>query len=168
MLDRAPSPSRCCATGPSLSREGRGLDGQPVIIGAGLAGLMTALHLAPRPVVVLTKASLGAEAASGWAQGGVAAALGADDDTSLHVADTLASGDGLSDRAAVERIICAGAQVIDDLVRHGVAFDRDAAGALTFGLEAAHSRRRIVHAGGGDGAGRAILRALVWAARRSP
>jgi len=144
------------------------LDGQPIIVGAGLAGLMTALHLAPLPVVVLTKASLGAEAASGWAQGGVAAALGADDDAALHVADTLASGDGLCDPAAVERIIGAGAQVIDDLVRHGVAFDRDAAGTLTFGLEAAHSRRRIVHAGGGDGAGRAILRALVAAARRTP
>jgi L-aspartate oxidase len=143
------------------------LAGQPIIIGAGLAGLMTALHLAPQPVIVLTKASLGAEAASGWAQGGVAAALGADDDTALHVADTLASGDGLSDPTAVERIIGAGAQVIQDLGRHGVAFDRDAAGALTFGLEAAHSRRRIVHAGGGDGAGRAILRALVAAARRT-
>src|SRR5690242_20689603 len=91
------------------------LTGQPIIVGAGLAGLMTALHLAPLPVVVLTKASLGAEAASGWAQGGVAAALGADDDASLHVADTLASGDGLSDPAAVQRIIGAGAQVIDEL-----------------------------------------------------
>ena len=168
MLDRAPSPSRCCATGPSLSRKARGLTGQPIIIGAGLAGLMTALYLAPQPVIVLTKASLGAEAASGWAQGGVAAALAADDNTALHVADTLASGDGLCEPAAVERIIGAGAQVIDDLARHGVAFDRDATGALTFGLEAAHSRRRIVHAGGGDGAGRAILRALVAAARRTP
>ena len=144
------------------------LTGQPIIIRAGLAGLMTALHLAPQPVVVLTKASLGAEVASGWAQGGVAAALGADDDTALHIADTLASGDGLSEPTTVARVIGAGAQVIEDLARHGVAFDRDAAGALTFGLEAAHSRRRIVHAGGGDGAGRAILRALVWAARRTP
>src|SRR5260221_597505 len=73
--------------------------GQPIIVGAGLAGLMTALHLAPQPVVVLTKASLGAEAASGWAQGGIAAALGADDDAALHAADTLASGDGLAARA---------------------------------------------------------------------
>jgi L-aspartate oxidase len=168
MRRAAPSPSRRYATGPSLSREGRGLAGQPIVIGAGLAGLMTALHLAPQPVVVLTKASLGAEAASGWAQGGVAAALGADDDAALHVADTLASGDGLCDPAAVARIIGAGAQVIEDLARHGVAFDRDAAGALAFGLEAAHSRRRIVHAGGGDGAGRAILCALVAAAGRTP
>jgi L-aspartate oxidase len=151
-----------------MARRTEQLAGQPIIIGAGLAGLMTALHLAPLPVVVLTKASLGAEAASGWAQGGVAAALGADDDTALHVADTLASGDGLSDPTAVQRIVGAGAQVIDDLARHGVAFDRDAAGALAFGLEAAHSRRRIVHAGGGDGAGRAILRALAAAARRTP
>jgi L-aspartate oxidase len=142
--------------------------GQPIIIGAGLAGLMTALHLAPQPVVVLTKASLGSQAASGWAQGGIAAAVGADDDTALHVADTLASGDGLCDPIAVTRIIAAGAQVVDDLARHGVVFDRDAAGDLALGLEAAHGRRRIVHAGGGDGAGRAILRALVDAARRRP
>jgi len=144
------------------------LAGQPIIVGAGLAGLMTALHLAPQPVVVLTKASLGAEAASGWAQGGIAAALGADDDSALHAADTIASGDGLSDPETVERITRAGAQVVEELARRGVVFDRSEAGDLALGLEAAHSRRRIVHAGGGDGAGRAIMRALVAAARRTP
>ncbi len=142
--------------------------GQPIIVGAGLAGLMTALHLAPQPVIVLTKASLGAEAASGWAQGGIAAALGADDDAALHAADTLASGDGLSDPEAVARVTCAAAQVVEELARRGVVFDRSATGELALGLEAAHGRRRIVHAGGGDGAGRAIMQALVAAARRTP
>src|SRR5260221_2621954 len=142
--------------------------GQPIIVGAGLAGLMTALHLAPQPVIVLTKASLGAEAASGWAQGGIAAALGADDDAALHAADTLASGDGLSDPEAVARVTRAAAQVVEELARRGVVFDRSATGELALGLEAAHGRRRIVHAGGGDGAGRAIMQALVAAARRTP
>jgi L-aspartate oxidase len=144
------------------------LSGQPIIIGAGLAGLMTALHLAPQPVVVLTKASLGAEAASGWAQGGIAAALGADDDAARHAADTIASGDGLCDAEAVARVTRAAAQVVAELARRGVVFDRNAAGELALGLEAAHSRRRIVHAGGGDGVGRAIMQALVDTARRTP
>src|SRR5260370_10581414 len=91
--------------------------GQPIIVGAGLAGLMTALHLAPQPVVVLTKASLGAEAASGWAQGGIAAALGADDAAALHAPDPLASRDGLSDPAAVARVTRAAAQVVEELAR---------------------------------------------------
>jgi len=142
--------------------------GQPIIVGAGLAGLMTALHLAPQPVIVLTKASLGTQAASGWAQGGIAAALGADDDAARHAADTIASGDGLCDPEAVARVTRAGAQVVAELARRGVVFDRSEAGDLALGLEAAHSRRRIVHAGGGDGAGRAIMRALVDAARRTP
>jgi L-aspartate oxidase len=71
----------------------------PVIIGGGLAGLMTASRLAPMPAVVLAKAPLGAEASSGWAQGGIAAAIGPDDDPELHLADTLAAGDGLCDVA---------------------------------------------------------------------
>ena len=100
------------------------LAGQPIVIGAGLAGLMTALQLAPQPVVVLSKAPLGAEAASGWAQGGIAAALGADDNCDLHATDTLACGDGLSDPGVVERVTGAARQAIDDLVRYGVVFDR--------------------------------------------
>ena len=68
------------------------LVGRPVIIGGGAAGLMTALQLAPEPVVLLSKSPLGAEASSMWAQGGLAAAVGADDDPALHLADTLAAG----------------------------------------------------------------------------
>ena len=140
---------------------------QPIVVGAGLAGLMTALHLAPEPVLVLSKASLGAESASGWAQGGIAAALGPDDDIRRHIADTLACGEGLCDVTTVERILRAARAAIDDLGRRGVAFDRTPKGELALGLEAAHSRRRIVHAGG-DGTGREIMRALVAAVRRTP
>src|SRR5579872_4919445 len=137
----------------------KSIDQRPVIIGSGLAGLITALHLAPQPVVLLTKARLGGETSSALAQGGIAAAVGPDDAPALHIADTLAAGDGLCERAAVERIVRAGPTAIEDLARYGVNFDRDAQGALRLGLEAAHSRKRIVHAGG-DATGRELIRAL--------
>jgi L-aspartate oxidase len=141
--------------------------GRPVIIGAGLAGLMTALDLAPMPVVVLSRTALGSGIASAFAQGGIAAAIGDDDTPALHAEDTLAAGDGLSDRAVVERITAAAPAAVEELVRRGVAFDRDGDGRLMLGLEAAHRRRRIVHAGG-DRSGAEIMRALVDAVRRTP
>jgi L-aspartate oxidase len=140
--------------------------GRPVIIGAGLAGLMTALDLSPLPVIVLSRTPLGSGIASAFAQGGIAAALGAEDDPALHAADTLAAGDGLSDRDTVERVTAAAPAAIADLIRRGVAFDRDGDGRLMLGLEAAHGRRRIVHAGG-DRTGAEIMRALVEAVRQT-
>jgi L-aspartate oxidase len=140
---------------------------RPIIIGAGLAGLMTALHLAPMPVLVLAGAPLGSGAASAWAQGGVAACVGVDDDPAGHLADTLAAGDGLCDAGVAARILRAGPDSIATLARHGVEFDRTADGRLALGLEAAHSRRRIVHAGG-DGTGAEIMRALIAAVQRTP
>ena len=140
---------------------------RPIVIGAGLAGLMTALHLAPLPVLVLARAPLGDGAASAWAQGGVAACVGADDDPARHLEDTLAAGDGLCDAAVAARILRAGPDSIAALARHGVAFDRAADGSFVLGLEAAHSRRRIVHAAG-DGTGAEIMRALIAAVRRTP
>jgi L-aspartate oxidase len=145
----------------------RDLIGCPVIIGGGLAGLMIALHLAPEPVVVLSKAPLGAEASSAWSQGGVAAAIGDDDNPGLHWADTLAAGNGMVDEDATRRIVDEAPAVIDELLRRGVRFDRAPDGALLLGREAAHSRRRIVHATG-DGTGREIMRALVTAVRATP
>ena len=138
-----------------------------LIVGAGLAGLLTALHLAPRPVTILTAGALGTLSSSAWAQGGVAAAVGPDDSTELHLADTLAAGAGLCDPEAARRIVEAGPGVIETLARYGARFDRDEAGALRVGMEAAHSRRRIVHATG-DGAGREIVRALVAAVAATP
>jgi L-aspartate oxidase len=138
----------------------------PVIVGGGIAGLMTALRLAPIPTVVLTKAPLQTEASSAWAQGGIAAAIGPDDDPALHLADTLAAGDGLCDVDVAERVTAAGPAAIEMLLRYGVRFDRDSAGAMQLGLEAAHGRRRIVHATG-DGTGKEIMRALVAAVRET-
>lgn len=145
----------------------RDLAGRPVIIGAGLAGLMTALELAPEPVVLLSAAPLGAEASSALAQGGLAACVGPDDSPDLHVADTLAAGDGLCDEAVVRRIVEAAPAAIERLQRLGVAFDLLPNGGLSLGLEAAHSRRRIVHATGAA-TGSALMRALVAAVRQAP
>src|SRR5258708_24230026 len=143
------------------------LAGNPVIIGGGIAGLMTALRLAPHPTVLLSKAPLGVEASTPWAQGGLAASLGDDDEPKLHLADTLGAGAGLCDADISGRIVRAAPAAIDALARLGVAFDRTADGALSLRLEAAHSRRRIVRAAG-DGAGPELMRTLVRAVRHTP
>jgi L-aspartate oxidase len=145
----------------------RDLDGRPLIIGGGVAGLMTALQLAPEPCVLLSKAPLGLETSSILAQGGIATAVGPDDDPPQHIADTLTAGDGLCVAPIVEAIIRAAPAAIADLERFGVQFDRGPDGALSLGLEAAHRRKRIVHAGG-DATGREIIRALTRAVRATP
>ncbi|MFB9267823.1 L-aspartate oxidase [Bradyrhizobium erythrophlei] len=143
------------------------LNGRPVIIGGGAAGLMTALELAPEPVVLVSKSPLGAEASSMWAQGGLAAAVGEDDTPALHLSDTIAAGAGLSDETAASRIVHDAPAAVERLVELGVAFDRRTDGRYCLGLEAAHGRNRILHATG-DGTGREIMRALIAAVRRTP
>ncbi|HYP63164.1 MAG TPA: L-aspartate oxidase [Acidocella sp.] len=138
-----------------------------IIIGGGAAGLMAALAAAPRKVILLNPGPLGASAASAMSQGGLAAAIGADDDVALHVADTLAAGAGLCDRAAVERIIGAGPALVEKLLRLGVRFDQNKNGGLALGLEAAHARPRILHANG-DQTGAEIMRALIELVRQTP
>jgi L-aspartate oxidase len=150
-----------------MSTDLSALSGQPVIIGGGAAGLMTALQLAPEPVVLLSKSPLGAEASSLWAQGGLAAAMGEDDDPALHLADTIAAGAGLCDAAVARRIVKAAPAAVEHLAKLGVAFDRRPDGGWRLGLEAAHGRKRIVHATG-DGTGREIMRALIAAVRLCP
>ncbi|GBQ82070.1 succinate dehydrogenase flavoprotein subunit [Gluconacetobacter johannae DSM 13595] len=142
------------------------LAGRPVIAGAGLAGLATAL-LMDRPCVVLSPAPLAADAASTLAQGGIAAAIGPDDTPELHARDTLAAGAGLCDPVAVEAITRAGPDAVAALAGLGVAFDRRPDGRPDLHLEAAHSRPRIAHANG-DGTGAEIMRALVARVRATP
>lgn len=150
-----------------MSTDMSDLSGQPVIIGGGAAGLMTALALAPQPVVLLSKSPLGAEASSMWAQGGLAAAVGEDDTPALHLADTIAAGVGLCDESAASRIVRGAPDAVARLAKLGVAFDRRPDGGWRLGLEAAHGRNRIVHATG-DGTGREIMRALIAEVRRTP
>lgn len=150
-----------------MSSDIRNHEDRPVIIGGGIAGLLIALHFAPEPVLLLSRAPLGTEASSAWAQGGLAAAMGDDDDPALHLADTLAAGDGLCDGAIASRILYAAPSAIEALAEFGVRFDRTPRGRLRLGLEAAHSRRRVIHADG-DGSGREIMRALIAAVRSTP
>ncbi|TCK31081.1 L-aspartate oxidase [Ancylobacter aquaticus] len=138
-----------------------------VVVGGGVAGLATALRLAPLPVTLVVASPLGNDAATGWAQGGIAAALGADDRPDLHAIDTLSAGAGLSQPLVARRVAGAAPGAIDWLVGLGTPFDRNPNGSLALGLEAAHSRRRIVHAQG-DGTGRVVLETLTRAARACP
>lgn len=131
-----------------------------IIVGGGVAGLMAALAAAPRPVILINAGPLGHGAASWLSQGGMAAAVGADDDISLHVQDTLQAGAGLCDPDVVQRIIESGPAIVKKLQALGVAFDTTSTGELALGLEAAHCRKRILH-GGGDKTGETIMRALM-------
>ncbi|MDR1430873.1 MAG: L-aspartate oxidase [Propionibacteriaceae bacterium] len=139
----------------------------PVIVGAGLAGLTTAIELSPTPCLVVTAGALGMHTSTDWAQGGVAAAVGEDDSPKIHAQDTLAAGAGLCDPDAVRRITAQGPAAIEWLAGIGTQFDRRADGRLKRGLEGAHSRRRIVHAMG-DKTGAELLRAVIAKAKSTP
>jgi L-aspartate oxidase len=138
-----------------------------LVVGGGIAGLATALHLAPTPVVLMAAAPLGTGASTPWAQGGIAAALGPDDGPELHAGDTLHAGAGLSDPTVARKVAEEAPACIAWLRQNGVVFDQAPGGALALGLEGAHSHRRIVHANG-DGTGRAVLDALIRAVRATP
>ncbi|MEM8749527.1 MAG: L-aspartate oxidase [Pseudomonadota bacterium] len=138
-----------------------------IIIGGGLAGLFCALKLAPRPVTILTAASLGKGASSAWAQAGIAAAVAPGDTIEKHVADTVEAGAGIVDENIATLMASQAADRITDLLAYGVPFDRDLEGKLAVSKEAAHSEHRIVRVRG-DMAGRAIMEALVATVRETP
>jgi L-aspartate oxidase len=131
-----------------------------IVVGAGAAGLYTALVAAREGArVALVSRSPLAESASYWAQGGLAAALADDDSPELHLEDTLTAGRNAS-RESAARVLCDEAPArVHDLESLGVRFDADRRGALALGLEGGHSRRRVVHAGG-SATGRRITRDL--------
>jgi L-aspartate oxidase len=135
-----------------------------LVVGSGLGGLIAAVRAtdAGHRVTLVTKAAL-SDSNTRYAQGGIAAALFPDDSTDAHILDTLRAGAGLCDPTAVTVLCEEGPARVRDLIRFGVDFDRDESG-ITRGLEAAHSRSRVLHAGG-DATGAAIERALVATVR---
>ena len=137
-----------------------------LVLGSGVAGLSVAVRLCQAnercSVAVLTKAEL-SQSTTRWAQGGVAAVLGGDEDsTDLHLADTLEAGAGLCDPDAVRVLVEEGPARVEELIALGARFDREASGSLSLALEGGHSRARVVHAGG-VATGAEVERALVAA-----
>jgi L-aspartate oxidase len=146
-----------------------------LVLGSGVAGLSAAVRLAdpvpaagpaPLSLGVLTKGTL-SQSATRWAQGGVAAVLGGDEDsTDLHLADTLRAGAGLCDEEAVRILVDEGPACVNELIALGAEFDRETTGSLALAREGGHSRARVVHAGGAA-TGAEVERALVDATYRS-
>src|SRR5215210_1643909 len=141
---------------------------RPVIVGTGIAGLWTAWRLASEgiPAVLITKEAL-IDSASAWAQGGIAVALGPGDSPGQHAADTLAASDGLADPEAVRILTNEGPDRVYELLAMGAKFDRGPDGKLGLALEAAHTRARIIHAGG-DRTGAALISCLAQVIRDHP
>lgn len=146
-----------------------------VVVGAGIAGLRAAIGLAETvgekgTVLVVTKEAM-AESNTAYAQGGIAVAMGGEQDIALHLSDTLAAGDGLVDREAAEVLVREGSIRVEELLRWGTAFDRYGQGAHAGELmrtrEGAHSLPRILHADG-DATGRVIALSLVKKVKAIP
>jgi len=130
-----------------------------LVVGSGIAGLRAAVDLAEHgSVTILTKADP-AESNTGYAQGGIAAAVGPDDSPQEHYEDTMAAGDGLCDEAAVRVLVEDGVGYVRELVDWGARFDRDRTGQPALAKEGAHRTRRVLHAK--DATGREIGR-LLW------
>lgn len=138
-----------------------------VVVGAGLAGLFTALKLAPLPVTVVSGARFGEGASSLWAQAGIAAALAEGDSPEQHAEDTIRAGAGIVDEKIAQLLAREARDRVEDLLSYGVPFDKDLEGHFSLGREAAHGRNRILHVKG-DTAGRAIMHALLEAVRATP
>lgn len=131
-------------------------DPRPIVVGSGIAGLTTALSLSGSVVVTAQRIGQGS---SNLAQGGMAAAIGSDDDARRHAADTVTVSGAIGDRSMAETIAAEAPGRIDWLRHLGAEFDALPDGTLDLGREAGHSRRRIVHAGG-DRTGAEIMRAM--------
>jgi len=145
------------------------VDTDYLVVGSGIAGLMSALHLSAHGrVTVLTKKDR-AESNTNYAQGGIACVITSEDSFETHVHDTLRAGAGLCDEAVVRRIVSAGPERIAELERFGLAFaerDESLGGGYDLGKEGGHTKRRVLHAG--DITGRAIEEVLLGQAHVRP
>jgi len=150
-------PTRLAAPAP-----GWVVDTDVVVVGSGIAGLTTALHIARQSslrVLLVTKDVLAA-GSTRWAQGGIAAALGKGDSPEHHFDDTIVAGAGVCDEAAVRVLVREGPAAVRELAQIGARFDRGEDGTISLTREGGHHRDRIAHAGG-DATGAEIERALV-------
>jgi len=136
-----------------------------LVLGSGVAGLRAALGLAAHGGVLVATKDQPTESNTGYAQGGVAVAIGSDDDTSLHLEDTLRAGGGIASKAAGELLVGEGPERIRELASWGARFDREE-GRFHMTREGAHSRRRVLHALG-DATGWEILRTLLAKAQQA-
>lgn len=139
-----------------------------IVVGSGVAGLTTALHVRSfgLSVLLVTKARVD-EGSTKWAQGGIAAALGPGDTPGQHEIDTLVAGAGLCDREAVKVLVSEGPEAVRKLIARGAVFDKEASGEISLTREGGHHRNRILHAGG-DATGAEVSRALLAAVRNDP
>ncbi len=135
-----------------------------IVVGTGVAGMMVALNAEGRSVTMLSKATVESGSSSVLAQGGVAVALGEEDSPQLHAKDTLSVACGLGDPEITALVTEEGPARIEELIMLGAELDRDDDGSLALGREAAHQRRRIVHASG-DATGAELVRTLALATR---
>jgi len=139
-----------------------------LVVGSGVAGLATALTAAERGghVMVLCKGRIG-DTNTHYAQGGIAAAVGPDDDVELHAGDTLRLGYGISEQRVVEAITAAAPDAMDWLVESGMSFDRQPSGHFSLGMEGGHRLPRILHSGG-TSTGKELQRVLAARAQQHP
>ena len=150
-----------------MNRIQKKLSFDALIVGSGIAGLRAAVGLAESGArVALVTKDDPTDSNTGYAQGGIAAAVSEDDRVELHLQDTLLAGDGLCDEDAVRVLVEEGPERIQELIDWGTRFDREGT-RLAFAREGAHSRRRVLHAQG-DSTGMEIVRALLARARQFP
>jgi L-aspartate oxidase len=138
-----------------------------IVIGAGIAGLFTAIKAGEtRDVLMITKRAV-MESNTRYAQGGIAAVIAEDDSPKFHRQDTMTAGAGLCDRQAVDVLVNEGPSCVQDLIKYGTKFDLAEDGEYALTKEGAHSHRRILHAHG-DATGAEIVRALAETAKKNP
>ena len=140
---------------------------QFLVVGGGITGLSAAVRLSKAGSVLLVTKEALAESNTSYAQGGIAVAMGGDEDVKLHLSDTLAAGDGLVDQPAAALLVEAGPKRVEELLGFGTEFDRGLNGELERTREGAHSLSRILHAHG-DATGKEIARALLEHVRHLP
>lgn len=137
-----------------------------LVIGSGVAGLRAAIELAPHGTVLIVTKDLPTESSTEYAQGGIAVALSDEDKVGIHLDDTLKAGDGLCREKAVRVLVEEGPERIMELISWGAEFDKEGT-KLAFTIEAAHSKKRVLHAQG-DSTGKELQRALTSKVRAYP